>query len=228
MPEEAEAAWFHELIDGFQREYELWSTSARIRRYLDAVHRHCESAPMRVICFAYLHVVYDLPRVIARTLRSGRISRQRAREVYAKAGPLLLSVFDRCHTDPAIWGWYASLFRFVPRRFSVSRVLAYWILAHRAAAWIKAETLAEVEDHEHYELDLWVRMEAAALPQIEQRAGMIALLGWLSTADTLGMVLYRDAGSAPKPGLHKGVPQTQKITHFLTEEPTIESSQTNH
>lgn len=140
LPDEREVAWFNELIDGFQREYELWSTSARVRRYLNAVQRHCKPAPLRVICFAYLHVVYDLPRVIARTLRTTPLPRQRTREVYAKAGPLLLSVFDRCHTDSSIWGWYAALLRIIPTHFSVSRVLAYWVLAHRAASWIKAET----------------------------------------------------------------------------------------
>ena len=54
------------LIDHFEIEYQLWAEKPELRIYLELSDRCIRANPLlSVLAHAYLHVCYDLPRVIA-------------------------------------------------------------------------------------------------------------------------------------------------------------------
>ena len=63
---EEERQWMQFLIDHFEIEYQLWAEKPELRIYLELSDRCIRANPLlSVLAHAYLHVCYDLPRVIA-------------------------------------------------------------------------------------------------------------------------------------------------------------------
>jgi hypothetical protein len=156
--------WFQSLIDGFRKEFEAWQlapSGSPLGRYLD-LFNHGASRRMRLSAHAFLHVAYDLPRVVACTLRKmpGE-SRIAYRSLFLRPAPLFRQVF----LDQARQGRLGLLAR--PLGYlKVAEILSYWLLSLRSVAWIHAESLADSTN--------WVAMEhefAEALVRAGKRAG---------------------------------------------------------
>jgi hypothetical protein len=118
----------------------LWPQSTgHIRTYLELFERPGTSALLRLAAHAFLHIAFDLPRVIAPTLApASPTSRASMRTTFLRPGPIFLKAF----LTHARVGELGRLGR-VAGRFKPVRVLAYWVLALRSVAWIQAETLAD-------------------------------------------------------------------------------------
>lgn len=153
-----QADWFWWLIEKFAEEFQSWdSAPAPIRHYLD-LFNHDVSRRVRLSAHAFLHVAYDLPRVIARTLRRiPRGDRLVYRSLFLRPAPL----FRRVFVEQARHGYLGLLAR--PLGYlKAAEILSYWLLSLRSVAWIQAESLA---DSAH-----WVAMEHELARAID-RAG---------------------------------------------------------
>lgn len=136
-----EAAWYQDLIDGFEHEFNGWpnTPSADIEEYLQLFEARKVSSPLRLAAHAFLHVAYDLPRVIAATLVSTPLSqRARLRSLFLRPAPLFRDVFLQ-HAREGHFGLIARPLGY----FKPAEVLGYWVLSLRSVAWIHAETLAD-------------------------------------------------------------------------------------
>src|SRR5262245_11896608 len=71
-----ERLWFESLIQGFQTEYEAWPKKPHVIRYLIRLRGSWQL--LRVMAHTFLHIAYDLPRVIADSLRPQSVERHRA------------------------------------------------------------------------------------------------------------------------------------------------------
>jgi hypothetical protein len=153
-----QANWFGWLIQKFAEEFQSWdSAPAPIRHYLD-LFNHDVSRRVRLSAHAFLHVAYDLPRVVARTLRSiPHGDRPVYRSLFLRPAPLFREVF----LEQARRGYFGLLAR--PLGYlKAGEILSYWLLSLRSVAWIQAESLA---DSVH-----WVAMEHELARAID-RAG---------------------------------------------------------
>jgi len=133
-----EEKWFVDLISGFLNEFEIWDTPTTppsIRQYLQLFDR--ESAQVRLASHAFLHIAYDLPRVIAQTLRPPS-TEARLGQIFLEPSPLFLKAF----VDFAKEGGFGLMGRLLG--WKPSRIVGFWTLALRSQAWIHAMVLAEL------------------------------------------------------------------------------------
>jgi hypothetical protein len=92
----AEHAWFNGLINGFRSAYQRWplAPNGHVRTYLQLFatrNRH-----LRLAAHAFLHIAFDLPRVIADSLvRVPESERWRYRTLFVRSAPRLREVFRR-------------------------------------------------------------------------------------------------------------------------------------
>jgi hypothetical protein len=138
----SEQLWFEQLIKGFKQEFKAWPTfppGSALGDYLRLFDRRGIAKPLRVAAHAFLHVAYDLPRVIANTLQHLPVAdRPRLRSLFLRPGPL----FRQRFMEQARQGTFGFLLRPVGY-FKPAEILAYWLLSIRSVAWIHAETLAD-------------------------------------------------------------------------------------
>jgi hypothetical protein len=131
-----ESAWIQKLVDGFEREYRAWETtpSPAIRAYLRKVDEHGrDSRLLRLIGHAYLHISYDLPRVIAESTLASGLSESQARTVYELMMPLFRRVWADSVRRPEVVGNWAAGFRLLAQDYL--DVSVYYVLALRYQAW---------------------------------------------------------------------------------------------
>lgn len=137
-----EQLWFEELIKGFKSKFNDWPNAKRgtaIGDYLRLFDGRRIAKPLRVAGHAFLHVAYDLPRVIADTLdRRPMTDRPRLRSLFLRPGP----VFRERFMEQAKSGTFGVLLRPVGY-LKPAEILSYWLLSLRSVAWIHAETLAD-------------------------------------------------------------------------------------
>jgi hypothetical protein len=134
-----QADWFWWLIKKFAQEFHSWdSAPAPIRHYLDLFNDGV-SPRVRLSAHAFLHVAYDLPRIIAHTLRRIPPSDRLAyRSLFLRPAPLFRQVF----LEQARRGYLGILAR--PLGYlKAGEILGYWLLSLRSVAWIQAESLAD-------------------------------------------------------------------------------------
>lgn len=172
-----EARWFDALIDGFEHEFRGWEFNPRCRRVMESLEEQSSSA-VRVIAFAYIHIAFDLPRVIAANLHSLDIPGARARRAYDSAREPLLHAFQNCCTDRRIFGLYGLAFRLIAavpwlRRFS----FAFWATELRSRAWSMAEQLAVSDQLGYDEENLWKEVEGSLFRAIRSTRNP---LDWMS------------------------------------------------
>jgi hypothetical protein len=145
-----QADWFRWLIEKFAEEFQSWdSAPAPIRHYLD-LFNHDVSHRVRLSAHAFLHVAYDLPRIVARTLRRiPRSDRLVYRSLFLRPAPLFRQVF----LEQARRGYLGLLAR--PLGYlKAGEILSYWLLSLRSVAWIQAESLADSAHWEAMEYEL--------------------------------------------------------------------------
>lgn len=149
--------WFVAIVAGFRAEFAAWPTSQNqhIRAYL-ALFRSA-SPLMRVAGHAFLHVAYDLPRVLAKHMHHAGTDRNDLRNLFLRPAPL----FRQVVLDYLGQGKLGNTFRPIGK-FRSLEILAYWLIALRSVAWIHAEIIAD-RGHlrAHYESNLAIALYKA-------------------------------------------------------------------
>lgn len=187
-----ERAWLEYLIAAFKRNYEAWEFKAELRDYLLRIEKRSLFRVYDLIGHAYLHVAYDLPRVIADSHSNTRpggssfdelelkipqsIDMDRARPIYLGFGPRFLELMEKSSKKWAVAGWF-SLTKLIPGRNSLMRTFGYWVVSLRTVAWIHADSLREASDRKALEGKLLQAIKDAADAVDGQRWNPFA---WLS------------------------------------------------
>jgi hypothetical protein len=96
-----------------------------------------EPAQVRLASHAFLHIAYDLPRVIAQTTRPSA-TEARLGQIFLEPSPLFLKAF----VDFAKEGGLGLMGRALG--WKPARIIGFWTLALRSQAWIHAMVLAEL------------------------------------------------------------------------------------
>src|SRR6478752_8785561 len=138
-----ERDWFIEgLVKGFIGEYKTWSVPSNpdIDRYLDRFER--SNSDLRLAAHVFLHVAYDLPRVICQSFDAYPSVRASGRSAFVRPGPRFLKQFLQQMRKGA-FGWTARLVG----RVDAAQALGYWLVALRSVAWIHGEVLADLDPY---------------------------------------------------------------------------------
>jgi hypothetical protein len=151
--------WFKYLVDGFEAEYQKWATNPHMRSYLERTDELSKAG--RLVLYAYLHIAYDLPRVIADSLLTGNApARIRCKQIFARADFTFIEAFGYCSRIWSIFGVYSiplkclytvngSLFdQFV-------EIVGKWPLVLRNEAWDLGERLASAPNRQEIEEGMW-------------------------------------------------------------------------
>ncbi|MET0986823.1 MAG: hypothetical protein ABW034_15600 [Steroidobacteraceae bacterium] len=137
----ADLAWFYDVIVGFTHEFRQWSSAppGPIWDYLACLEQRKVSPTFRVAGHAFLHVAYDLPRVIADNL-AGRTQadRMRLRSVFLRPAPVFRELFME-QVRQGLMGFFSRPLGYL----KPAEILSYWLLTLRTVAWIHAETLVD-------------------------------------------------------------------------------------
>ncbi len=163
-----EDRWLVELIDGFEAEWRAWDCTAHtgaLSHYLSLFDDERMSSSLQLAGHVFLHIGYDLPRVIARMLRKIKPPRDRIRlrSLFLRPAPLFRELLVK-----RIARQLPSPFRRMLAQFKPAEVLGYWILSLRSVAWIQGETLADTTNP--------AAMEAQLLAALINVAGEVSQL----------------------------------------------------
>jgi hypothetical protein len=100
LPLEQEQRWLQYLIDHFESEYFAWERKPELRKYLEITEQSSgRSKLLRVLGHAYLHLCYDLPRVLANSFTEIPLPDRRAHNIYSGLTSDLLKVFSQALSD---------------------------------------------------------------------------------------------------------------------------------
>jgi hypothetical protein len=139
-----ERDWLTRLIKEFQNERDAWPTIPSLAAYRDACAR-VRPRFLRLIVCAYLHISYDLPRVIADNWpgqddwAAGPFE-DRGEHIYFDLEPVFPDVLGQIAGRWSVMGGYSVVLRFVSR--NLLRASSHWLLRLREAAWRHARTLS--------------------------------------------------------------------------------------
>jgi hypothetical protein len=133
-----EARWFEFLVAEFRKQFLQWEAPVHpeIESYLSLFDS--ASRPVRVAGHAFLHVGYDLPRVLASSFSKFHLTRSRLRTLFLRPAPLFREIF-LAQARRGSFGLFSRPLGFV----KPMEILAYWLLALRSVAWIHSEILAD-------------------------------------------------------------------------------------
>lgn len=161
-------AWFADLIRGFWNEYQRWplyAGSNDIADYLGIFEARGIHRDLRLAGHVFLHIAYDLPRVIADKFSSHAGSRTRGRELFLRPAPRLLRVLLQ-YASGGAFGMVGRL----AGRVEPIRFLGYWVIALRSVAWIHAEILADAAaDRPRLETQMGIAIRNAAVEATSHR-----------------------------------------------------------
>ncbi len=136
----AEDRWLQDVTNGFTDQFFKWGdkppANASIAAYLQMVAR----APkiVRLAGHAFLHIGYDLPRVLADHMNDCGLDRARKRGLFLKPTPMFRQIF----MDTLKKGTFGIVGRALGFMEPIE-VLAYWVVSLRSIAWIHAEILTD-------------------------------------------------------------------------------------
>lgn len=145
--------WVLYMIQSFHNQFLTWQWKPATRGYLAGFHRRRSPRLFSLSGDVYLHIAYDLPRVIADSLsRRGPddfnvevmdpTNRYDARVLYLSAGPEFYEVLEKHATTFSVAGFFAFP-AIIGRKLSALHVLGHWVIALRNTAWIHAEALCD-------------------------------------------------------------------------------------
>ena len=140
----AERAWLDTLIRDFQRERMVWDTDRSIAPYRRQ-WRRLKLRVVRLVAAIFLHVSYDLPRVLGDnwpavgSWRAGP-SEPKAEWLYFELASIFRSILAGSARQLAVTGAFAPLLCLVP--LGLLGNLGHWVLHLREGAWRHARTLS--------------------------------------------------------------------------------------
>lgn len=151
--------WFEKLIIGFQEQRSLWDRSSP--HELDGYMSKWDISQSRLkhlSIAAYLHIAYDLPRVIANN--HGPLDLYDRYDVYVGAEHIFSEVLSDTARSVKVVGWWPGL---LSKSIAVSErlfgktnafeVMGQWVLKLRTTAWIHGQRLAVLPDEERTEAE---------------------------------------------------------------------------
>lgn len=197
-----EQEWLEYLIVGFEREYREWESAAILRKFLDRVHKGSRGrSTLRIIGYAYLHICYDLPRVLADSfLVFPQIDADRAHWIFQQLAPTFTDAFlNLLEESKGTFGMEGRLAStFVPllgkkRVVSLAKFATSFVISLRNGAWYDAQLLTRAGGRRRsLEIDVILKaIETNSKPVMREQH----LVEWL----TLPVVLI----SVPPGGLLK-------------------------
>jgi hypothetical protein len=146
----ADQPWIECLIKGFQEKFDSWEHDAKLDAYLRALDKQNRQI-LRLLGHVYLHVAYDLPRVIAGSFAERE--HDRFREIYSGMKDHFINAFTTtCGDSNVVGAWYGVGARLGLRFFyGNSKALIHfvwggWLLPLRHQAWENAITLSRFEN----------------------------------------------------------------------------------
>jgi len=134
------------LIESFYEEYLLW-TAEFPERYLSAWHRKASGRAYRLIGHAYLHIAWDLPRVVAECMPEGRleafqISEEDAAYHFGQANAIFRDVLHRNLRRFEVAGLVSGPGRLFSAHSAFVESMLHWIITMRMTAWLLGASLA--------------------------------------------------------------------------------------
>ena len=148
--------WLETIVRDFWREFDSWGSASRYSEYFKvSEQRNLKSPLLHVVVCAYLHISYDLPRILAEDwpdkdrwpwywpfLRNGKHAKME--RLYFSLAPIFPRVFKSCADDTDIVGAYGRVSSVLPPRMTHDAMLmaASWALHLRSVAWIHGCRLA--------------------------------------------------------------------------------------
>lgn len=144
---EPERVFIDYLVAGFFEEYRDWQMKPTTGAYLKLFSSPSHLDALRVVAHAYLHIAYDLPRVLAQSFQDVRpplipIDAPARINRFLELQDGLKRVLDAAGSDTRIMGGLAHAIRLIPWRSHFLDVFGNWILVLRSNAFLHAEVLA--------------------------------------------------------------------------------------
>ena len=183
-------AWLNLMIEGFHSDYEQWAKNRDYWPFLDRVELHAnENEELRLVGHAYLHIGYDLPRIYARSVRAGIISRPRIRTLFSKCERPLREAFENILHKKGAFGWRGTALRaFATLGFrrtagDIGRLAERFISELRGYAALTGENLADAPADllPIYEERLWTEIDKISHYVMR---GDQTLENWLANLDS--------------------------------------------
>ena len=173
------AAWLRRLVAGFQVERDKWRREAA----LDDYWREGERLRLRLlwlVACAYLHISYDLPRVIAdewprSPAPPDGFDEAEAEWLYFDLVGIFPDMLVEAGRDADVLGWLAPVARSAPR--AALEVAGHWVLNLRSVAWIHARTLAANPAGRRSREDAILRAMVEALKDVSNTRPWTGLVG---------------------------------------------------
>jgi hypothetical protein len=174
------------MIEAFFDEYERWNETHPddfAREYLAAWHRGSKGRAYRLIGQAYLHITWDLPRVVEQCFPFGETEKLRISEGDAIAhfrgtNGLFLDVLYDNLKNYKVSGMFAPGGKLIEKRSYLLNSVFTWIIAIRMDAWALGCSLAKqtaAKRRELLNIQKRLIMDAAS-EATEGRFGWLALI----------------------------------------------------
>jgi len=139
-----EQLWLQSLVDGFKAERDLWDTAADLDPYFLRCTRLKHRLLHLAVC-AFLHISYDLPRVIPDRWPGRAPWRHprmlRGQWVFFDLAATFPEALEEISKDRKVMGYPSRVAWLVPP--TVMEALGHWVLHLWTAAWIYARLLRE-------------------------------------------------------------------------------------
>jgi hypothetical protein len=143
--ERSEREWVMALIEEFREERNVWETSAVLHDYVEGSQR-LRARYLRLVAGAYLHISYDLPRVIANNWPGGpcfpaQPDKHQATVLYLRLASVFPDVMKDVMKNSLVVGLLLSTISKLFRLDDMIKVPAQWMQRLRSDAWIHADIL---------------------------------------------------------------------------------------
>jgi hypothetical protein len=195
----ARAQWLAVLIQEFQNERMNWEdwedsqeTLSEYDKQFNGYLSQCQRLRPRylhLVAGAYLHISYDLPRVMADNWPGGpkfpvEPQEQDATSLYLSLADIFPSVTERTIKDPRVTGPFLSWIARLIRPAGLLHVPGQWMQRLRSDAWLHASLLRKLPNRTDREIGMLRAMRAALEHVSASRPWSYAVLAPPSSALT--------------------------------------------
>jgi hypothetical protein len=172
------------MIEKFYEEYTHWGAKGSFpQSYLSTWHQKSNAPAYCLIGQAYLHIAWDLPRVVVDCFPFGmmgqlRISEADASEHFLQTNTLFQKVFNDNVRKYEVAGMLCWPGKLLGQDAAIVRLGTHWIIAVRMTAWVLGCCLAKQTPVRQAELlnKLRLSVQSEALKAI---GGKFNMVGWM-------------------------------------------------
>jgi len=146
LPVPVETAWLNQIVVDFKSERNRWPDSAQLVLYRRQWKR-LRFRVVRLVAAVYLHVSYDLPRVLAdnwpaKGIWSGGPSEPQVERLYFDLRSIFSDIFSTRARRLQVTGIFAPMLWIVP--LALISNLRHWVSHLREATWRHGRTLSDL------------------------------------------------------------------------------------